>query len=120
MRELDTINTWLGGHEITIAGFCQLLMDRKKISVCEIGCGGGDNLLAIYKWCCKNGIDIRLTGIDLNSACIAVAAARLPAAVTTLVTADYKTVVFENDRPDIIFSSLFCHHFTNEELVYML
>lgn len=120
MRELNTINTWLGGHAITITGFRQLLQNRKNVSVCEIGCGGGDNLLAIYKWCSKNGITIRLTGIDYNSDCIAVAAARLPAAVTTLVTADYKTVAFEKDRPDIIFSSLFCHHFTNEELVYML
>jgi len=120
MRELNFINTWLGGHAITIAGFRQILQNRKKVSVCEMGCGGGDNLLAIYHWCSKNGIEVQLTGIDYNKDCIAVAAAQLPVAVTRLVTADYKKVVFGDQKPDIIFSSLFCHHFTNEELLYML
>jgi hypothetical protein len=32
---------------------------------------------------------------------------------------DYKKVQFAN-RPDIIFSSLFCHHFTSEELIAQL
>jgi 2-polyprenyl-3-methyl-5-hydroxy-6-metoxy-1,4-benzoquinol methylase len=120
MRELDFINTWLGGHTITLAGFRQLLQNRKKVSVCEMGCGGGDNLLAIYRWCTRNGIEVQLTGIDYNQDCISVAAAQLPVGVTRLVTADYKEVALGDQKPDIIFSSLFCHHFTNEELLYML
>ena len=120
MQELNFINTYLGGHAITIAGFRQVLQNREKISVCEIGCGGGDNLLAIYNWCTKNNIDIQLTGIDYNKDCIAVARERLPAANTRLITLDYKKSDMRADKPDIIFSSLFCHHFTNEELLFML
>ncbi len=33
---------------------------------------------------------------------------------------DYRNADLKNTRPDIIFSSLFCHHFTDEELVEML
>ncbi|HEU5365293.1 MAG TPA: SAM-dependent methyltransferase, partial [Hanamia sp.] len=40
MKELEFINTHLGGHSITIRGFQKLLEKRKEISVCEIGCGG--------------------------------------------------------------------------------
>lgn len=120
MQELNFINTHLGGHAITIEGFKQLLQNRKKIWVCEIGCGGGDNLLAIYNWCTKNKIDIQLTGIDYNKDCIAIANTRLPASYTQLITADYKDAFFNNNKPDIVFSSLFCHHFTNEELIFML
>ena len=39
MKELDFINTHLGGHAITIEGFKKLAGDKNKISICEIGCG---------------------------------------------------------------------------------
>jgi 2-polyprenyl-3-methyl-5-hydroxy-6-metoxy-1,4-benzoquinol methylase len=120
MKELDVINTWLGGHAITIQGFKQLVQNRKEIKVCEIGCGGGDNLLAIYNWCHKNKVTVRLTGIDYNKDCISIARSQLPAPGARFITADYKTVDWGDDKPDIIFSSLFCHHFTNEEIVHML
>ncbi|MFT3933212.1 MAG: methyltransferase domain-containing protein [Chitinophagaceae bacterium] len=120
MRELDFINTYLGGHAITLKGFQQLLQNKKSIHVCEIGCGGGDNLLAIYKWCNKNDVAIKMTGIDINPDCISIARQTLPAAVTSFITADYQTVDFGSAKPDIVFSSLFCHHFTEEELRFML
>ncbi|HXB43788.1 MAG TPA: hypothetical protein VNV85_07015, partial [Puia sp.] len=44
MRELNIINTWLGGHRITLRGVRKLIGNKKEISICEIGCGGGDNL----------------------------------------------------------------------------
>ena len=120
MKELDFINTHLGGHAITIKGFKQLTQNKKEIKVCEIGCGGGDNLLAIYNWCHKKNITVQLTGIDYNKDCISVARSQLPVQDTQFITADYKAVNFDNEKPDIIFSSLFCHHFTNEEIIYML
>ena len=36
------------------------------------------------------------------------------------IVSDYRLVNFENNKPDIIFSSLFCHHFTDDELIQML
>jgi hypothetical protein len=54
MQELDTINRFLGGHKVSISGIKKILSDapvQQLISICEIGCGGGDNLLAIQKWC---------------------------------------------------------------------
>lgn len=120
MQELNLINTRLGGHAVTLEGFRQILQGRKKISVCEIGCGGGDNLLAIYNWCRKNSVEVQLTGIDHNKDCIAIARTRLPASQVQFITADYKKASWEQAGPDIIFSSLFCHHFSNQELPYML
>ena len=120
MVELDLINTWLGGHAISISGLKRLVRHRREISICEIGCGGGDNLRALVRWCHRTKIRVRVTGIDLNAHCIAVAKERWQDGDARWVHSDYRNVVFDQEKPDIIFSSLFCHHFTEEELVAQL
>ncbi len=118
MKELNFINTWLGGHNITLDGFKKLAGNKTQLSVCEIGCGGGDNLLAIDKFCTKKNISASLTGIDLKPECIAFAKERNEFHnPVKWITSDYKDAAFDT-LPDIIFSSLFCHHFTDEELCF--
>lgn len=119
MQELDFINTWLGGHAITISGIRSIAGDRNKLVVCEIGCGGGDNLAAIGRWAAKRHRSVSFIGVDINPNCIAVAKERLKNNPARLIASDYRNVHFE-EKPDIIFSSLFCHHFTDEELVKQL
>ncbi len=120
MQELDTINSLLGGHRITIKGFNLLRNNKQQIHVCEIGCGGGDNLLAVYRWCKKNDVEVRFTGIDIKEECISFARTKTELQhCTNWITSDYKKAVF-TEQPDIIFSSLFCHHFTDEELITQL
>jgi 2-polyprenyl-3-methyl-5-hydroxy-6-metoxy-1,4-benzoquinol methylase len=120
MRELDFINAWLGGHAISIAGLKLLAGDRDRLSICEIGCGGGDNLRALSRWCRKRGIAVKVTGIDHNAHCLAVAEAGWTSGEAVWVHSDYREVRFAREQPDIIFSSLFCHHFNNEELIFQL
>ncbi|GAA0547854.1 methyltransferase domain-containing protein [Chitinophaga japonensis] len=120
LRELDIINRWLGGHRISIRGLRQLLGDRRQVHICEIGCGGGDNLAALLQWCRQHHIAVTFTGIDIKPSCIQYAAqnAALQACAHWIVS-DYREVTF-TDKPDIIFSSLFCHHFTDDALVTQL
>ena len=123
MNELNFINTYLGGHRITIEGVKQILAMHdinEPVTICEIGCGGGDNLKAIQKWCDTNKIAASFIGIDLKSECIAFAQQQYPELNAKWITSDYKAVQFENKKPDIIFSSLFCHHFIEAELIDML
>ena len=120
MKELEFINAHLGGHSITISGFKKLLQNKKEISICEIGCGGGDNLNAINKVCEQNGIRSSFTGIDINEDCIEFAKRNSNITSANFINSDYKKSDFGSEKPDIIFSSLFCHHFTNNELVEMM
>ena len=116
MKELNSINTLLGGHAITIKGMNSFSTSKKDLLiVCEIGCGGGDNLKAVSK---KYG-NSSFIGIDLKNTCVEFAAKQYPELNADWITSDYSKVFFKT-KPDIIFSSLFCHHFTDEQLVYML
>ena len=127
MQELDFINTWLGGHDITIQGLKNLLVlffdvasgVNTELHICEIGCGGGDNLRAIDKWMKKRNMGVLYTGIDINPYCISVAKSNAKLKQAQWITSDYKAVQFAN-KPHIIFCSLFCHHFTDQELINML
>jgi SAM-dependent methyltransferase len=117
MQELNTINTILGGHTITLAGFKKLIGNRKEISIVEIGCGGGDNIRVIENYSKKENINYQLWGIDINFD-IATFALEQNKNLNILCS-DYRKVIFEQ-KPDIIFSSLFCHHFTEVELIEQL
>ena len=145
MQELDSINSRLGGHAITINGLKNLLQHQlfqkpisgkwrmengerrmnfkaddlfqKPISVLEIGCGGGDNLRVLKQWASTKKIKLQLTGVDINEACIQFAKSQSGNEGIYFICSDYKAVLLD---VDIIFSSLFCHHFTDNELVEML
>ncbi|HMG83162.1 MAG TPA: methyltransferase domain-containing protein [Ferruginibacter sp.] len=120
LKELNFINTWLGGHTITLRGIKRSLSNvemLQPITICEIGCGGGDNLFVIYQYCIDNKIKANFIGVDLNEGCINYARQRYPQ--LTWICSDYAKVKFERN-PTVIFSSLFCHHFTDDQLIEML
>jgi ubiquinone/menaquinone biosynthesis C-methylase UbiE len=120
LKELNIINTRLGGHAITLKGVKQFIKDKEPVTICEIGCGGGDNLFAVNKYCTKKNIPVHFIGIDMNAECIAFAKQQYPQLPCQWICSDYAFVKFGDKKPDIIFSSLFCHHFTNEQLTPML
>jgi len=123
MQELDFINRKLGGHDITLDGVVELIKKHVKfnsrLTIVEIGSGGGDNLRAIRNWAERIHLPVRLKGIDINPECFSYARQLKRNRGVEFVLSDYKEVFFDQ-KPDIIFSSLFCHHFTEEELVFML
>ncbi len=127
MKELDYINAKLGGHKITLKGIKTVMkrMEKKiknhnqEVSILEIGCGGGDNLRVIKNYCKKKNFPVELSGIDINPHCIKFARSRKENEGIEFVASDYKYVFF-GEKPDIIFCSLFCHHFTDKEVVEIL
>ncbi len=128
LRELNKVNTLLGGHATTKKGLLALLTNcqvhsGEPLHIAEIGCGGGDNMRVLHKLLKRKGIAHRFTGIDMKQDCVDFAAqnAGLPADTTNWIGSRYEDVNWsEAERPHIIFSSLFCHHFTDEELVAQL
>lgn len=123
MQELDFINRKLGGHDITLDGIVALIQQaptfNRKLKIVEIGCGGGDNLRAIKEWSNHIKLPVALLGIDINEECISFARSQQRNSGIQFIHSDYKLTTFET-KSDIVFSSLFCHHFTDEELVDQL
>lgn len=122
MEELNVVNTLLGGHHITRCGVQYFLgrqTTNKPLTIAEIGCGGGDNLIAIHKYLSKRKQPMKLVGVDIKEECIQFAQQQVPAD-TLLLCSDYRKTVWPESKPDIIFSSLFCHHFTDEQMAEQL
>jgi 2-polyprenyl-3-methyl-5-hydroxy-6-metoxy-1,4-benzoquinol methylase len=123
MQELDFINRKLGGHDITLDGIVALIKNKPllnhQLKVVEIGCGGGDNLRSIKTWAAHIKLPVALLGIDINEECVAYAKEQERNNGIEFIHSDYRQSFFQS-KADIIFSSLFCHHFTDEELVQQL
>lgn len=121
LKELDNINKWLGGNEVTIHALNQLLKKRSKnkiISIVDLGCGSGEMLKLIQHWSKKNNYILSLTGIDANPGIVNYAKNHLK---------DYPAIeflsmnIFEesfwNNKYDVVVSTLFFHHFTSKQLI---
>lgn len=122
LKELNTINSLLGGHSVTLKGLKTLLTNKNRsYSVMDIGCGGGDNLKYLAKWARKNNYKISFTGVDLKSDCISYArnnCKNYPE--INFIQANYKALWAEPKTYDIVFSALCCHHFNNKELTDLI
>lgn len=119
LRELEFINRWLGGNAVTLQGVQQLIRDHSgKISIADLGCGGGDMLKLIAEFGRRKGIPMQLTGIDANPHIIAFAKRNCSAyPEIQFETTDIFSPEFASRSFDLVTGTLFYHHFTSEQLV---
>lgn len=87
----------------------------KTVHIVDVGSGYGDLLRAIDRWSQPWGLTLSLTGVDLNpwsaKAASEATDADRPIGWST-------TDVFDYDQPcDLVLSSLFTHHLTDDEIV---
>lgn len=123
LNEIDLVNRWLGGHQVTLSGVKKLLEGKKEnIHIVDIGCGSGGTLKYLAAWAGKNNFSFQFTGIDFNAEAVRLAEKNCRGfSNIRFIHSDYKDVLFnKNFHADIILSCLFCHHLNNEELkIYM-
>ena len=128
LRELDVINTLLGGNYVTIDGIKELIsyaedtfmpagtgqkeLRARGVSIADFGCGSGDLLKKIVEWGRRRNIKINASGIDANPHIIKFARQHNPDITFESLN------VFENKTTyDIITATLFVHHFDDDQLV---
>lgn len=123
LRELKTINRWLGGNKVTTDGLTSLFKRSPQpiYQVADIGCGGGDMIQVMHDWAKKKHFNVDFSGIDANRNIIELASVRLNE--KTPVRWQVQNVFseeFRKEKVDVLTCTLFTHHFTDEELVDLL
>lgn len=120
LKELEFINKWLGGNTVTLNGLHKILAGypSRSLTIADLGCGGGDMLMLIDKQLKHRPLQASLVGIDANPNIVAYAVKN---------TANHPRITFKNldifssdfqaERFDIVFATLFLHHFTREQLI---
>lgn len=116
--ELDKINRMLGGHNATLCGVQRLMTDKSKVyKIIDIGCGGGDTLLAIHHWAAEKGYKVELTGVDLLKDAVHYASVYCAEIENLhLIQSDFQKLPKWENEYDISICSLFSHHFYGETL----
>ncbi|MBE9462506.1 methyltransferase domain-containing protein [Dyadobacter subterraneus] len=120
LRELDFVNHWLGGYNISFSALKTIVKPGHRYSFVDIGCGGGDTLKHIKKWRTKQGYSIDLHGVDLKPVCIKYAESNPENTGIRFLCDDYKNIYKHIEKIDIIHACLFCHHLTESELLELI
>ena len=120
LRELDLINRLLGGNQISIQALKTLVKghEDKEMILVDLGCGGGDILINMAQWAKRHDYQMKFVGVDANENIVQYARENCKG---------YPEISFEpmnifskeflSKKYDIVHSSLFTHHFTDNQLV---
>ena len=121
LRELKTVNKWLGGNYVTTSGLEKFLeaKPQKKYTIADIGCGGGDMIRLMNSWAESKEASFEFIGIDANPNVIAFAEKRNPGANIRYQAQNVFDEQFKSEKVDIVTCTLFTHHFTDDELVQL-
>ncbi|WP_299883161.1 methyltransferase domain-containing protein [uncultured Lacinutrix sp.] len=124
LNKIDNINAFLGGNNVTINGLKKLLKNHPKekpITIIDLGSGSGDILRNVAKLGKREGYAFNLIGIDANKDTTAYAN-ELSINYPEIQFLDYNifSETFKSLEFDIVLSTLFLHHFKENELHSLL
>ncbi len=113
--QLDEINRVLGGRRPSLGGLERLTpVDRRELSLLDVGCGGGDVTRCIARWGRRRGVDIDITAIDVSDVCVRFARERSAGLPIRYETADLFDLPGDGAF-DVVHASLALHHFDGED-----
>lgn len=119
---LSVINRFLGNTNATFAAVKPVILNSSSpLKIIDLGCGGGDNLRAMAKWCSSKNISAELIGIDGNKNTLDYARSKNTSGIQIeYLQADVLSPHFELPDCDILLSSHFVYHFSNDELTQFI
>lgn len=124
LDELETINTWLGGYGPVLQALDHLrprFPAGRPLRLADLGSGGGDTLRHIARWARRRHVAVELVGIDANAFMIDYARNKARAyPEISFQQQDIFSPEFQRQPFDILTCSLFCHHFSDDNLVRLL
>ena len=119
LRDLEQVNRISFGDRPTLEWLAQFVPEAKRpLHIVDVGCGGGDMLRRIENWAARRGLAVKLTGVDLNPHAIR-AAREFTRAESRIewITGEAYSLDANLGPIDLVISSLFTHHLTDDEIV---
>ena len=117
--DLAKVNAVTLAARPTLAFLSRAARRQRSLRILDVGFGDGDMLRRIIHWAGKRGIEVELTGVDLNPHSERAARAHTPPALPIRwITGDYADLAGE--PWDCVISSLVAHHMTHAQLVAFL
>jgi 2-polyprenyl-3-methyl-5-hydroxy-6-metoxy-1,4-benzoquinol methylase len=121
---LANINKWLGGNKVTLNGLKKVIKNHPKkepLTIIDLGCGGGDILRKVANFAKKQGYTIKLIGIDANKDAMVYArqlSKNYPE--ISFIDCDIFSDEFESLQYDVVLTTLFLHHFKEDQIINIL
>lgn len=119
LRELDFINKYLGGDQVTLKAVNKLLPENfqdREIVIVDLGCGSGKMLLKILRLAQEIKCKVKLIGIDANPNIVSYAIQHNRNDTIDFLAVDIFSDDFRKMEFDIVIGTLFFHHFSNQRL----
>lgn len=120
MDELEVVNKLLGGYQVFFNAFRRMGI-KDGVVISDWGCGGGDSLRIIAKWARKKNIKLQLIGVDATASAIQYARDKsrdFPE--ISFILADVMSDELISNQFNIVISSLFTHHFSDENWIRLI
>ena len=118
LRHLRRLNRIFGASSPSLYGFKRLWRQfgrPDRVSVLDIGAGSGDVNRRILRWAARNGVDVRITLVDITEeACEE--ARNLYQGVSNITVRRCDLFDLPEGSADIVMSSQFLHHFDDVRL----
>jgi len=122
LDQLSHINKYLGNNKAVLSEIKKdILSSTGSLKIVDLGCGGGDLVLAIAKFAASHHKDVSLIGIDGNPHILEYAQNKSSAfssvqyEVHDILADDFQLPVC-----DILISSHFMYHFSDAQLIAFL
>lgn len=120
MDELEVVNQLLGGYRVFFDALEKMQL-KDGMTISDWGCGGGDSLRRIAVWARERKLDIKLIGVDATDSALGYARAKSTGfPEISYILADVMNEELYPEQFDIVISSLFTHHFKDQEWIRLI
>jgi SAM-dependent methyltransferase len=119
LQDLARVNRWFLSYRPVLDWLRKTSLQplNGPLRILDVGCGYGDTLRRIEEWARNHGVNVELTGLDLNPDSIAIASDASPPQSTIHWVAGNVFDTRMSKAAHFIVSSLFTHHLSDPDVV---
>lgn len=121
LRDIARTNRWTLAYRPLLQWLDSLhpalATSSQPLHILDVGCGYGDSLRRIERWSARNGLAVRLTGLDINPDAALIAAEATPLASRIHWVHSDIFAHLPAQPYDLVVSSLFTHHLQEGDIV---